>query len=71
MATITHVRGPLPDGDVAPAFVWHWSGVQIGATTTTPLDQWHIVSREFRENLKWAAVISGDGEPSAAFGSYT
>ena len=59
------VRGPLPGRDVALALVRHWSVIQIGATTPRSLDQWHIISREFRENLKWAVVIPGDDEPSA------
>jgi hypothetical protein len=60
------VRGPLPDRDVALALVRHWSIIQIGATTPPLLDQWHIVSREYRENLQWAVVTPGYDEPSAA-----
>lgn len=60
------VRGPLPDRDVADALVRHWSVIQIGATTPPPLQEWQIVSREFRENLQWAVVIPGDDEPSPA-----
>ena len=60
------VRGPLPDRDVALALVRHWSFIRIGATTPPPLDGWHIVSREVRENLEWAVVIPGDGEMSPA-----
>lgn len=60
------VRGPLPDRDVAMALARQWSVIQIGATTPPPLRQWHIVSREFRENLKWAVIIPGDDEPSHA-----
>ena len=45
------VRGPLPDREIALALVRHWSLIQIGATTPPSLDRWHIVSREFRENL--------------------
>lgn len=60
------VRGPLPDRDVAFALVRHWSFIQIGATTPPPLDGWHIVSREVRENLEWAVVVPGDGEMSPA-----
>jgi hypothetical protein len=60
------VRGPLPDRDVALALVRHWSLIQIGATTPPPLDQWHIITREFRENLEWAIVVSEDGEISPA-----
>ena len=60
------VRGPLPDRDVALALVRHWSLIQIGATTPPALDRWYIVSREFRENLRWAVVVPGDREISPA-----
>jgi len=56
------VRGPLPDQEVAIALVRQWSLIQIGATTPPPLDRWHIISREFRENLEWAVVVPGYGE---------
>ena len=58
------VRGPLPDREVALALVRHWSLIQIGATTPPPLDRWHIITREFRENLQWAVVVPGDGQIS-------
>jgi hypothetical protein len=60
------VRGPLPDRDVALALVHHWSFIQIGAATPPPLDQWRIVTREYRENLRWAAMVPGEGETSPA-----
>jgi hypothetical protein len=60
------VRGPLPDREVALALVRHWSLIQIGATTPLLLDQWQIISREFRENLEWAIVVPGDAEISPA-----
>ncbi len=60
------VRGPLPDQDIALALVRQWSLIQIGATTPPLLDRWHIVSREFRENLTWAVVVPGHGEISPA-----
>ena len=60
------VRGPLPDRIAALALVRQWSVIQIGATTPRSLQQWQIISREFRENLKWAVVIAGDDEPSRA-----
>ena len=59
-------RGPLPDREVALALIQHWSLIQIGATTPLLLDQWQIISREFRENLEWAVVVPGDGEISPA-----
>jgi hypothetical protein len=60
------VGGPLPSGSVALALIRHWSLIQIGAVTPPPLNQWQIVTREFRENLEWAMVVPGDGEPSPA-----
>jgi len=60
------VRGPLPDRDVALALVRHWSLIQIGAATPPPISQWHIITRELRENLEWAIVVSGDSEISPA-----
>lgn len=60
------LRGPLPEREVAIAFARRWSLIQIGATTPPPLDQWQITSREFRENLEWAVVVSGDREISPA-----
>ena len=60
------VRGQLPNREVALALVRHWSLIQIAATIPPRLDRWHIVSREFRENLQWAVVVPGDGEISPA-----
>ncbi|MDQ6759154.1 MAG: hypothetical protein M3Z32_04710 [Acidobacteriota bacterium] len=56
----------MPKPEVALALIRHWSLIQIGATTPPHLDQWHIVSREFRENLEWAVVAPGESEISAA-----
>jgi hypothetical protein len=60
------VRGPLPDREAALALVRHWSIIQIGAATPAALEPWHIVSKEFRENLQWAVVVPGDGGISPA-----
>ena len=60
------VHGPLPDRDTALALVRHWSIIRIGVATPPVLDQWHIVSREFRENLEWAVIVPGDSEISPA-----
>jgi hypothetical protein len=60
------VRGSLPDRNVALALVRHWSLIQIKAITPPALDQWHVITREFRENLEWAVVVPGDGETSPA-----
>ena len=48
------------------ALIRHWSLIQIGATTPLLLDQWQIISQEFRENLEWAIVVPGDAEISPA-----
>jgi hypothetical protein len=60
------LSGPLPAREVAIALVKHWSIIQIGVSTSQPLDRWHIISRAFRENLEWAVVAPGDGEVSVA-----
>jgi hypothetical protein len=60
------VRGPLPDRQTALALARHWSVIQIGSGTPPALEQWRISSREFRENLKWAVIVPGDGEISPA-----
>ena len=60
------VRGPLPDLETALALVRHWSLIEIGAPTPSPLDRWHIVTREFRENLEWAVLVPGDAGRSPA-----
>jgi hypothetical protein len=60
------VSGPLPDREIALALVRRWSFIQVGAATPASLDRWHIVSRELRENLKWAVVVPGDGTMSPA-----
>jgi hypothetical protein len=60
------VHGPLPNREVALALIRHWSLIQIGATTPSALNQWRIVTSEFRENLEWAVVVPGDGERSQA-----
>jgi hypothetical protein len=53
------VRGPLPARTTALRLVRHWSLIQIGGKTPPDLDQWHISSREFRENLAWAVLVPG------------
>ena len=55
------VRGPRPDRATALALVKHWSIIRIGAETPPELRAWTIVSKEFRENLQWAAIAPGDG----------
>ena len=60
------VRGPLPDQDVARALIRHWSIIQIGATTPPSLEGWRISTKEFREDLEWAVIVSGNNEISPA-----
>jgi hypothetical protein len=60
------VRGLLPDRTTALALVRIWTMIQIGGTTPLGLEQWHISTREFRENLEWAVVVPGDGEINPA-----
>ena len=60
------VRGPRPDRDTALALVHHWSVIQIGAITPPELAAWRISTKEFRENLRWAIVVHGEGETSPA-----
>ena len=60
------VHGERPDREAALALVRHWSVIQIGGTTPHALKAWHIVSKELRENLQWAVVVSGEREMSPA-----
>ena len=60
------VRGPLPDRASALALARHWSTIQIAQETPAALRKWSIRTREFRENLEWAAVVPGDGETTPA-----
>ena len=60
------VSGPSPDRATALGLARHWSLIQIGATTPVSLQSWSIRTREFRENLEWAVVVTGEGERTAA-----
>jgi hypothetical protein len=60
------VRGPLPSWPEAMVLVRHWSIIQIGQTTPPALARWRISSREFREDLEWAVVVPGTGDPTEA-----
>jgi hypothetical protein len=67
------LSGPEPDRAAALALVRHWSIIQIGVRpcaqasdrTSWRYEQWEIRTKEFRENLKWAVVVPGDGEISS------
>lgn len=60
------VSGPKPDRAAALELARHWSIIQIGQTTPPSLQNWSIVTRAFREDLEWAAVVPGDGEVTPA-----
>jgi len=60
------VRGPMPNRATALTLVRRWSLIQIGGAMPHDLENWRISSREFREDLKWAVVVPGDGELSPA-----
>lgn len=60
------LRGPLPDREIALAFVRRWALPQIGATAPAEFDRWQIVTKEFRENLQWAVVVPADTQISPA-----
>ena len=60
------VRGRLPGRETALALVRQWSLIHIGGTVSPGLEEWQIVSREFRENLQWAVLVRGERETSPA-----
>ena len=60
------VSGPPPDRGAALALARHWSIIQIGQATPASLQSWTIVTRAFREDLSWAAIVPGDGEVTPA-----
>lgn len=58
------LSGPSPDDATALVLVRHWSIIQIGEARSSSFDRWEIKSKEFRENLEWAVVVSGEREVS-------
>lgn len=60
------VRGPAPNRAQALALARHWSLIHIGQTTPPSLEPWRISTKEFREDLEWAALVSGEGEITPA-----
>jgi hypothetical protein len=60
------VRGPVPDRIAALDLARYWSIIQIGQATPASLQQWSIITREFRENLVWAVVVPGDSDATPA-----
>jgi hypothetical protein len=59
------LSGPPPDEVEAVALARHWSMVQIGVPSSASFRAWEIRTKEFRENLQWAAIVPGDGDVSA------
>ena len=55
------VRGPRPTREQALALASGWSLIRIGSTTPAHLAAWRISNREFRENLRWAVAVPGEG----------
>jgi hypothetical protein len=60
------VRGRRPSREEALALARHWSMIRIGSATPAELAEWRISTREFRENLSWAAVVPGGGDHTEA-----
>jgi hypothetical protein len=60
------VRGPKPDRETALALVRQWTLIQISETPPGHLAAWQITTREFRENLEWAVVMSDIHDVSPA-----
>jgi hypothetical protein len=60
------VRGPRPSHAAALDLARHWSLIRIGARTPDALAAWTVSTREFRETLEWAIVITREGPPSPA-----
>ena len=55
------VRGPRPTREQALALARNWSIIRIGSATPAHLIAWRISNREFRENLRWAVAVPGEG----------
>lgn len=60
------VRGPLPSRSTAIELARYWSLITIGSATPPRLEKWTISTKEFRENLKWAVVLSAGTEVQPA-----
>lgn len=56
--------GPRPDEEEALALARNFSLVQIGVPPSISFEKWQIRNKEFRENLQWAAIVTGDRGPS-------
>jgi hypothetical protein len=60
------VRGPKPSHGEARALAGFWSLIQIGRETPEHLRAWRISTREFREELEWAMVMTSHEARSEA-----
>lgn len=62
------IRGPLPAAATALELVrrWIFPGVEDLLGMKPPLTQWHITTREFREDIEWAIVMERVEAPSEA-----
>lgn len=64
------LRGPAPTDEQARQLAARFglSVAQIGPPAARPgeWDQWRISTREFREDLEWAAVLPAATSPSEA-----
>jgi hypothetical protein len=58
------VEGPLPGRLDALALVRNWTVIRINGATPPGLEGWRIIPKAYRENLEWAVMTPGDGEPN-------
>ena len=60
------VNGPLPSPQQAAELATHWTLIRIGSKTPEHLREWTISTKEFRENLQWAVVLTAGSAPQTA-----
>lgn len=60
------VQGRQPDAQIARELVSHWSLIEIGKQIPPHLLEWQICTRELRQNLRWAIVMSGGASMNPA-----
>ena len=58
------LSGPRPSEAEARALARNWSLIQIGEKKSQTYGRWEIREKEFRENLEWAVILSGERETS-------
>ena len=59
------LKGPRPDAREAMEMARYWSETRIGEKKRWTFGKWEVRSKEFRENLEWAVIVSGGTETSA------